>query len=477
MVRAAAGGASGVAVLVGGSSTGKTRACWEALEPLRGQREPWRVWHAIDPSRPGAALDELPWVAPRTVVWLNEAQFYLLAGDGAGERVAAGLRELLRDPARGPVLVLATLWPEYWAELAVRPAAGMPDPHDQARKLLAGRDIAVPGELTMAEQEEAAAAGDPRLALAAAQAGDGQVVQLLAGAPELISRYESAPPAARAVLDAAVDARRMGMGPALSRAFLEEAAPGYLADAQWTSLPESWLDQALAYTSAPCKGVSGPLAPGRPRRGAAPGPAAWRLADYLEQHGRRARHARIPQEDFWYAAARHASPVDLPALAAAAEDRGLLRDAARLRKTAARHGSITEAANLVRSLHALDPGSTGSGPAPWAAAHAPLDNPRDVAALLNALREAGAGEQATALATRAAAHAPLDDPYAVAELLNALRKAGGGDQQHRALEERLPAEGLFHLFCEEKGHEKYKFGREPNQEGTPADPWNWNDLD
>ena len=36
VVRAAAGGRSGIAVLVGGSSTGKTRACWEALAPAAG---------------------------------------------------------------------------------------------------------------------------------------------------------------------------------------------------------------------------------------------------------------------------------------------------------------------------------------------------------------------------------------------------------------------------------------------------------
>ena len=35
VVRAAAGGRSGIAVLVGGSSTGKTRACWEVLGLLR----------------------------------------------------------------------------------------------------------------------------------------------------------------------------------------------------------------------------------------------------------------------------------------------------------------------------------------------------------------------------------------------------------------------------------------------------------
>ena len=70
------------------------------------------MWHPIDPSRPDAALAELLRIGPRTVVWLNEAQVYLQVADGGlGERVAAGLRELLRDAGRAPVLVLATLWP------------------------------------------------------------------------------------------------------------------------------------------------------------------------------------------------------------------------------------------------------------------------------------------------------------------------------------------------------------------------------
>ena len=77
MVTAAAQGRSQIAVLVGGSSTGKTRACWEALWLLRDQPGPWRLWHPIDPSRPEATLRDLPGIRPRTVVWLNEAQFYL----------------------------------------------------------------------------------------------------------------------------------------------------------------------------------------------------------------------------------------------------------------------------------------------------------------------------------------------------------------------------------------------------------------
>lgn len=107
VVRASAGGRSGIAVLVGGSSAGKTRACWEALGLLRGATGQWRLWHPPDPGRTEPLLAG---VGPRTVVWLNEAQEYL--GGPDGELVAAGLRGVLGDAARAPVLVLATLWPE-----------------------------------------------------------------------------------------------------------------------------------------------------------------------------------------------------------------------------------------------------------------------------------------------------------------------------------------------------------------------------
>src|SRR5258707_5310579 len=130
-----------------------------------------------------------------------------------------------------------------------------------------------------------------RLALAAAAAKeDGEVIQFLAGAPELLARYRNAPPAAAALIDAAMDARRLGMGVGLPQAFLEAAAPGYLTDDQWDGLGEDWLEQALAYTAVPCKGACGPLTrirprparaaprpPGDPPRtpAAAPGPPYW----------------------------------------------------------------------------------------------------------------------------------------------------------------------------------------------------------
>ena len=427
VVMAAVQESSSIAVLVGGSSTGKTRACWEALRLLRNRRPGWRLWHPIDPSRPEAALRELPSIGPRTVVWLNEAQFYLDVPGGTGERVAAGLRELLRDPARAPVLVLATLWPQFWDRLTVRPPAGAADPHAQARELLAGRDISVPAAFTAAQLQQLTTAADPRLARAAGAAEDGQVVQFLAGAPELMARYRNAPPAAAALIDTAIDARRLGMGIALPLLFLEAAAPGYLTDAEWDALGEDWLEQALAYTAAPCKGIRGPLARIRPRTAASTIPApprSYRLADYLDQHGRRARRP-IPPADFWKAAARFADPGDLPALAEGAEVRGLLRDAARLRKHATAQGDTSEAAALVASWYSEHAHSADPNPAQWAAAHAALDDPSAVAYLLGVLRRAGAGDQAAALLARdPASHAALDDPSS--RRVAAGRAAGGG---------------------------------------------------
>ena len=206
-------------------------------------------------------------------MWLNEAQFYLDAADGGlGERVAAGLRELLRDPARGPVLVLATLWPQFWDALTARPAGG-DDPHAQARELLAGHDITVPAAFTAAQLQRLSQAGDVRLAQAAAGAQDGQVIQFLAGAPELLARYRNAPPAAAALIHAAMDARRLGMRLGLA-ACLPGSSRARVPDRhRMGPLAEDWLEQALAYTAVPCKGVRGPLTRIRPRPARSRAPA------------------------------------------------------------------------------------------------------------------------------------------------------------------------------------------------------------
>ena len=193
----------------------------------------------------------------------------------------------------------------------------------------------------MAALAEAARA-DPRLA-AAQEAGDGQVTQFLAGVPVLLERYRTAPPVARAVIDAAVDARMLGHGPALPHALLEAAAPGYLTDQQWEEdAGEDWLERALAYTAAPCRGVPGPLTWIRPRPGQpAPSQPCYRLADYLEQTGHASRQAGSAPAALWDALLAHARREDLPRLAARARFRGLYRYAFQLNVAAAEAGHIS----------------------------------------------------------------------------------------------------------------------------------------
>jgi len=257
------------------------------------------------------------------------------------------------------------------------------------------------------------------------------VTQFLAGVPELLARYRNAPPAARALIHTAMDARRLGMRQALPHAFLEASAPGYLSDAEWDGLAEDWLEQALAYTGAPCKGVRGPLTRIRPRPDAATAHGTgtrptYRLADYLDQHGRRNRRDHTPPASFWTAAV-HARSGDLCALAQASADRGLLRYSAQLYKNAAAHGIPAAAGALIDDLHALCP--TDPRPAHWATAHASLDDPDGVARLLDSLQNVGAHEQTAALLARdPATHVALDDPNGVGSLLHRLRDAGAHEQ-------------------------------------------------
>ena len=68
----------------------------------------------------------------------------------------------------------------------------------------------------------------------------------------------------------------------------------------------------------------------------------FRLADYLEQHGRTTRSHLCPPASFWHAAHTHLThPDDLDNLAQAAKQRHRLQWAHHLRLRAADHGSAT----------------------------------------------------------------------------------------------------------------------------------------
>ncbi|MFC9734318.1 helix-turn-helix domain-containing protein [Streptomyces roseolus] len=353
-VAEAAAGGSWMVVLVGSSSTGKTRACWEAVQPLAA--EGWRLWHPFDPTRAEAALDALHRVGPRTVVWLNEAQHYL--GDREhGERIAAALHHLLVTPEHGPVLVLGTLWPEYAHQYRALPSPGAPDPYSRVRELLAGRALTVPEAFdasALATAAELARSGDTLLADALTRAGEhGRLTQDLAGAPELLHQLHTATPPARALLEAAMDARRLGTGLRLPQAFLADAAVDYLTDAEYDDLAGAWVEHAYAELTRPVHGKQSALRATTPRPTRRPVPPSEpgisspppagptvRLADYLEQHGRVTRSHLCPPASFWHAAHTHLThPDDLHNLAQAADKRLRRQWAHHLRHRAAAHGS------------------------------------------------------------------------------------------------------------------------------------------
>ena len=283
VIKNAVEGQSSAIFLIGGSSTGKSRACWEAVQLLP---KDWLLWHPISPSNSVALANALEGrtIGPRTVLWLNEAQLYFGAtSEGLGEYIAAELRELLRSPNRGPILILGTMWQQHWNLLTRRPKLGELDNNPQTRTLLRGRNVVVPEEfsdedLTLLGTE---ARKDARLKLAV-KYSPRKITQFLAGAFDLVDRFESAPPEATAVMAAAMDACRLGHNDKLSASLLRCAAVGYIDDITWDSFDDYWFEDALAYITRPCRGVNGPLARVRPRIGSPKsGETTYRLADFL----------------------------------------------------------------------------------------------------------------------------------------------------------------------------------------------------
>ena len=471
----------GFVLLVGGSSVGKTRCAAQAVKALLPD------WWLVHPACPAEVAELAAAPTPRAVVWLDELQRYL---DGEHGLTGGVVRALVGAP--GPVVIIATLWPDRYAAYTTVPAPGGADPRAREREVLdLAAVIRINAEFSRAEQDRArAAAGrDPRLLEALGADGYG-LTQTLAAAPQLVARWEDArdaDPYAWAVLTAALDAARLGARAPLSPGLLRAAAPGYCTSAQQAEAPETWFEQALAYATKKLHGAAAALAPAgtgmgqiagytvadyllqhasRERRSARPPASTWdaRLADFPDQHGRHHRNSQFPPAGFWAAAASFAEPGDQATLGDAAHARGLYRDAAQLHKNAAARGNLHAVLYLASHPHYLRPDVR---PVRWAidhvslddpdvvadllrrlrgedaaeqaallardpAAHVSLDDPAAVSGLLDRLRIAGAAEQATALAERAAAHVPLNDPRAVAALLDRLREAGAAEQARAA---------------------------------------------
>ncbi|WKX13012.1 hypothetical protein [Streptomyces sp. NL15-2K] len=414
-LRTACEGRSRLVVLVGGSSTGKTRACFEALLSLDPE---WRLWRPPSAEDLVEVLSSVPRMQ-RTVLWLNETQRYLTTS--RDDPAARALQALLDDPARGPVAIMSTLWPEHHQTLTR-------DADSPAAQLLKDRQIVIAdvGFQGASKAElERVAQSDPRLAEALTASRD-EVTQYLAGGRELLNRYEGAVLETRALIDVAVDAARLGCTEDVSEAFLKAAA--------WPLVPEShkrtrdqgwreeWFERALADAGAPCRGVPGPLTT---LSAETDEPHTYRLADYLRQKISARRALGCPPDAWWEAAVRHVTaPADLLALARAAQFRARYRISADLAQRSMDLDPSLQGRGLLVDVHF----AAGHVSEAEAAAQQALAQGDDRPALRLARLLQDAGEGAAALDWRRRAAEQVGGENAWARYSASLLEAGKVDE-------------------------------------------------
>lgn len=291
-------------VLIGGSSTGKTRSLYEAVDELMPR------WWLVQPSDTAELLDLKNRPPRQTIFWLDELQRYL----GSHPPLTS---ECVLAFIRSGNVVVGTLWPDQYNAYT----AGRGD--DLARLLnKIAVPISVPDRLTDDELEKAGrkAAEDSRIE-AALTVTDAGLTQVLAGGPRLVMRWEQPPdPYTGAMITAAADAHRLGVQAPLPRRTLAEATLGYLSRADRVEPRDTWLPAALRHATTRLDGDVSALVPaddGRTGR-----LVGYTVADYLAQHLRRHRRNTPVPDAAWRALIERAGdPADLRRLANSATAR------------------------------------------------------------------------------------------------------------------------------------------------------------
>jgi hypothetical protein len=350
---ATAGRRGGFLVIAGDSSVGKSRLLYEtAAEELTG-------WRVLAPRiGEGQAVNELADHADELdgplVVWLDGLHRFLpgpwLAPSDTPVTSATIAR--LRNAA-APVVILGSMWPGHiGALLATRrsPDGTAVSAYPAAANVLDSAEIFALDAFNPRELEAAreASANDRRLAVATNDPKFG-VTQVLAGAPRLVERYDTATGTERALLLAAIDAQRLGAAPPLTADLLTDASRGYLTHVHPT---DDWVQPGLAELTrddGPHDRATGPLlaiTDHDHRR-----IVGYQVADYLLQHANRARRTAPVPDTTWQALTRYTSrPDDLRRLGQTAVRRGLHHFAIPLFRKAVEAGDNQAAAWLEELL-------------------------------------------------------------------------------------------------------------------------------
>jgi hypothetical protein len=412
-------------VLVGTSSTGKTRAAFEAV------RECLPGWALLRPVDAAELIDQIRGgaVGPRTVLWLNETQTYLRDRP----EVAASLRRLITGGQ--PVAVVGTMWPQHWKALTAVPTVDPSDAHAQARELLFQGTIRVdvPEGFTGEDLAELLRkrGTDRRLDIAVEAAGGGRkVIQVLAGGPALVHRYEHPADAedryGLATVTAAMDIHRLGHESPTGKVLLAEVATVYLDEQDRIDAPAGWADTGLIHACQEVYGIAA-LTARRDQPGAGPADG-YELHDYLIQYARTTRGGVLVSAAVWdVLTAGTANVTDRIRLARQAEQRGLYRHAVGLARPAAEAGD-TAAMNILAGR--LDGAGRTEEAEQWWRRAAEAGDPTAVHMAAKRLDEAGRGEEAERLLRR---FAEAGDSSAVLALVGRLDGVDRGEDAERLL--------------------------------------------
>ncbi|MFB8105877.1 hypothetical protein ACFC3O_24085 [Streptomyces sp. NPDC056007] len=224
-------------LVVGDSTAGKTRACFEAL---RTQLPDYRVAAPTTGPDLVSVVDVIDRTATRCAVWLDDLESYLGA-----EGLEPGL---LAEFGRLRLPVLATMRHQQF-EIFTNPGdtEGAGTEHTRSAltgaKILRQLDVVEIGRLwSTGELHRASEADDDRIADALTHHGPYGLAEYLAAGPALLQEWHRAArpgghPRAAALIAAAVDLARTGLAPPYTLSLLTEAHAPYLTAAGGPLLP------------------------------------------------------------------------------------------------------------------------------------------------------------------------------------------------------------------------------------------------
>ncbi|MFB6654123.1 tetratricopeptide repeat protein, partial [Streptomyces microflavus] len=400
----------GLVLVVGDSTAGKTRACFEAL---RTQLPEYRV--AAPTAGPDlvAALEVIARTATRCAVWLDDLESYLGAG---------GLEPgLLAEFGRLRIPVLATMRHQQFdifATVGDTERVGT----DHTRSALTGErvlrqlDVVEIGRLWSAgELQRAGEADDDRIADALTHHGPYGLAEYLAAGPALLQEWHRAArpgghPRAAALIAAAVDLARTGLTPPYTRGLLTEAHEPYLTAAGGPLLRPESLDTALAWATRRRHGATSMLVPTQD-------PDAWGVFDYLTDH----TDTPIP-DTTWHTALQQTTGADELAIIGIHAHEAAPGIAETSYRQAAEAGHIRAMFNLAHLLQQAGREEEGEG---FYRRAVEAGNTRAMFNLAHVLVDAGRGEEAEVFYRRAVEAGHTDAMFNLGHLL---ADAGRGEE-------------------------------------------------